>query len=399
MDDVRDEELAFLAREQAALRRVATLVAQGAPSPEVFVTVCEETGLLIGASHVNLARYIEGVNETMAGWSVRGNHVPTGTIWPLDDGFSIDRVIQETRRPARVPSYDGAPGTLAAYLRAVGVRAEVGAPVFVGGEVWGALIAGCDQLGALHAGAAERVTSFAELIAVAVANEETRAELLASRARLVTARDAARRRLARDIHDGAQQRLLSGILSLTLAEDSLATDVAEARNLLREAQEQIQRGLEELRELAAGVYPAILTNRGLRAAAESLARKGPLDVDVEIPDARFAPDSEAAAYFVISEALANAAKHSQASHASVRVAFDAGIANISISDDGVGGADPAGHGLQGLRDRVEALGGTLEVISPVGGGTVLEATLRVGLRPARMDAGDVSRTVSRTQQI
>jgi signal transduction histidine kinase len=391
MRDVRDQEPAFVAREQAALRRVATLVAQGAPSPEVFATVCEETGLLIGASHVNLARYMDGVNETIAGWSVRGNHVPTGTIWPLDDGFSIDRVIQETRRPAHVESYDDAPGALAAYLRAVGVRAEVGAPVFVEGEVWGALIAGCDQLGALHAGAADRVTSFAELIALAVANEETRAELLASRARLVTARDTARRRLARDIHDGAQQRLLSGILSMTLAEDSLATDAAEARKFLREAHEQVQRGLEELRELAAGVYPAILTNRGLRAAAESLARKGPLDVDVDIPDARFAPDSEAAAYFLISEAMTNAAKHAQASHASVRVAFDAGIAHIAIADDGRGGADPAGHGLQGLRDRLEALGGRLELRSPGGGGTVIEATLPVGLRPARMDTRDVSR--------
>jgi signal transduction histidine kinase len=391
MNDIRNEELSFVASEQAALRRVATLVAQGAPSAEVFATVCEETGLLIGASHVNLARYIDGVNETIAGWSVRGNHVPTGTIWPLDDGFSVDTLIQQTRRPAHVESYDGAPGALAAYLRAVGVRAEVGAPVFVKGEVWGALIAGCDQLGALHAGAAERVASFTELISLAVANEDTRAALLASRARLVTARDAARRRLARDIHDGAQQRLLSSILSLTLAQDSLETEPADAREFLREAQEHIQRGLEELRELAAGVYPAILTNRGLRAAAESLARKGPLEVDVAIPEARFAPESEAAAYFLISEALTNAAKHSHASHASVRVVFDAGIAHISIADDGIGGADPCGHGLQGLRDRVEALGGKLELTSPAGRGTVIEAVLPVGLRPARMDVGNLSR--------
>jgi signal transduction histidine kinase len=379
MTGVRDDELAFVAREQAALRRVATLVAQGAPSPQVFATVCEETGRLIGASHVNLARYADGVNETIAGWSERGNHVPTGTIWPLDDGFSIDVVIQQTKRPARVDSYDDAPGALAAYLRAVGVRAEVGAPVFVNGQVWGALIAGCDQLGALRDGADARVTSFAELIALAVANEDARAELLASRARLVTARDAARRRLARDIHDGAQQRLITAILDLKLAEDSLATDPGTARQLLGEAHEHAQRGLEELRELAAGVYPAILTNRGLRAAAESLARKAPLDVNVEIPQARFAPDHEAAAYFVISEALANAVKHAQPSHVSVRVTFDAGVAHITVADDGVGGADPSGHGLEGLRDRVEALGGSLDLASPAGGGTVIQVAMPVGL--------------------
>ena len=397
MNQISDDDLALVARQQAALRRVATLVAAGAPSAEVFAAVCEETGLLIGASHVNLARYIDDVNETIAGWSVRGNHVPTGTIWPLDDGFSIDTVIQETGRPAHVASYEGAPGALAAYLRAVGVRAEVGAPVFINGEVWGALIAGCDHLGALQAGAADRVASFAELIGLAVANEETRAQLLASRARLVTARDAARRRLARDIHDGEQQRLISGIVSLSLAEDSLGDDVAETQKFLREAHEQVQRGLEELRELAAGVYPAILTNRGLRAAAESLARKGPSEIDVEIPGARFAPENEAAAYFVIAEALANAAKHAHASHGHVRVAFDAGIAHIAISDDGVGGADPVGHGLQGMRDRIEALGGSFELRSPAGGGTAIEATLPVGIRPARMDAGDMYGGVARSQ--
>ena len=379
MDQVRDEELAFMAREQAALRRVATLVAEGAPSARVFTTVCEETGRLIGASHVNLARYIDGVNETMAGWSERGNHVPTGTIWPLDEGFSIDVVIQETARPARVDSYDDAPGALAAYLRAVGVRAEVGAPVFVNGAVWGALIAGCDHLAELHEGAEERVTSFAELIALAVANGEARAELLASRARLVTARDSARRRLARDIHDGAQQRLLSGILNLTLAEDSLAGGPDEARKFLREAQDHVQRGLEELRDLAAGVYPAILTNRGLRAAAESLARRSSLDVEVEIPNARFSPDHETAAYFLISEALTNAIKHARASRAWIRVVFDRGIAHITVADDGVGGADPGGQGVQGMRDRVEALGGILELKSPPGAGTTIDATLPVGL--------------------
>jgi signal transduction histidine kinase len=382
----RADELAFMAREQAALREVATLVAHGAPSPQVFATVCEVTGRLIGASHVNLARYIDGVNETMAGWSERGNHVPTGTVWPLDDGFSIDAVLQKTAKPARVDTYEGAPGPLAEYLRAVGVRAEVGAPVFVGGQVWGALIAGCDNLGELHNGAVERVTSFAALIGLAVANEEARAELLASRARLVTARDVARRRLARDIHDGAQQRLISGILSLTLADDSLDTDPKEARTLLREGQQHVQRGLEELRELAAGVYPPILTNRGVLAAVGSLVRKGSLEVDIDIPPARFAPDNEAAAYFMISEALANSAKHSKASRASVTVTFHEGIAHIAISDNGVGGADPAGHGLQGLRDRAEALGGSFDLTSPVGGGTSIVATLPVGIRPARLDS-------------
>ena len=378
MAQVQDDELAFMAREQAALRKVATLVARGAPSPQVFETVCEETGRLTGASHVNLARYIEGVNETMAGWSERGNHVPTGTVWSLEDGFSIDAVIQQTGRPARVDSYDDAPGALAEHLREVGVRAETGAPVFVNGKVWGALIAGCDHLGELREGADERVTSFAELIALAVANEEARAELLDSRARLVTARDVAQRRLSQDIHDGAQQRLLSALVSLSLAEDSLDEDPDEARKLLQEGHDHVQRGLQELRELAAGVYPAILTNRGLRAAANSLARKGTLEVDIAIPDTRFAADKEAAAYFVISEALTNATKHSKADRASVRVAFRAGYAHISISDDGVGGADPRGNGLRGMRDRVQALGGSFELTSPRKQGTMISVSLPVG---------------------
>jgi signal transduction histidine kinase len=387
MTKVSDDELAFIADEQAALRQVATLVARGAPSPEVFATVCEQTGRLMGASHVNLARYVEGVNETMAGWSERGNHLPTGSVWSLDDGFSIDAVIQTTRKPTRVDSYGDAAGPLAEFLRDVGVRAEVGAPVFVNGQVWGALVAGCDDLGELRDGSEQRVASFAELIALAVANEEARAEVLASRARLVTARDTAQRRLARDIHDGAQQRLVSAIVNLSLAQDLLEEDPAEARNLLRGGQEHVKRGLEELRELAAGVYPAILTNRGLRAAANSLARKGPLEVEVDIPETRFAADNEAAAYFVISEALANTTKHGNASHASVRVAFRAGFAHITISDDGVGGADPTGHGLRGLRDRVQALGGSFELASPSQRGTRIAVSLPVGHLP---DSGDVS---------
>jgi signal transduction histidine kinase len=378
MAQIRDDELAFMALEQAALRKVATLVAQGAPSPQVFEAVCEETGRLTGASHVNLARYLEGVNETMAGWSERGNHVPTGTVWSLDDGFSIDAVIQETGKPARVDSYDDAPGALAEHLREVGVRAETGAPVFVDGKVWGALIAGCDHLGELRDGAEERVTSFAELIALAVANEEARSELLDSRVRLVRARDVAQRRLAQDIHDGAQQRLISALVSLSLAEDSLATDPEEARKLLREGHVRLQHGLEELRELAAGVYPAILTNRGLRAAAHSLARKGTLEVEIDIPEARFAPENEAAAYFVISEALTNATKHAKASRAAVRVAFRAGYAHITIRDDGVGGADANGHGLRGMRDRAQALGGSFELISPRKRGTTISVSLPVG---------------------
>jgi len=363
------------ARVEAALRRVATLVARAAPPQAVFDAVCEETGQLIGATTVNLAHFTpDGSNLTISGWSLRGVHVPTGTRLPLE-GQTINALVQRTGAPGRFDSYEDAPGPLAARLRALGITSEVGAPVVVDGQVWGALIAGTDRPEPLPPRTELRLASFADLIATAVSNAAAQAELLASRARIVNAGDAARRRLARDLHDGAQQRLVSTVMSLQMADLRFDQDQAATRRLLREALSHARDGLTDLRELAAGMHPNILTNRGLHAAVDALAQRSICPVKVEVSDARYPPHIEAAAYFVIAEALTNVAKHAQASHASVHVGSRDDSMTIDIEDDGSGGADFRGGGLLGLKDRVEAIGGSLQLHSPPGQGTRLHATL------------------------
>ncbi len=272
-------------------------------------------------------------------------------------------------------SYEAAPGRLAAALRACGIRSEVGAPVLIDDAVWGALIAASDNPDPMPPGTELRVASFAELIATAVANATARAELVASRARIVTAADDARRRLARDLHDGAQQRLVSAVISLQLADRSFDQDPGSARRLVREALSHARDGLAELRNLAAGVHPNILTNRGLQAAVEALARRNVTPVTVDVPDERYPAQVEVTAYFVVAEAVTNATKHAQASEILVSAHTDGAALVVDIRDDGIGGADPLGGGLRGLRDRVEALAGNLGLASSPGHGTHIRATL------------------------
>jgi signal transduction histidine kinase len=368
------DELRVLAEEQAALRRLATLVARGAEPDAVFAAVCEETARVIGSSSVNLARFAPpGYTETVAGWSRDGSHIPPGEHFPMEEG-TVNVIVQRERAPGRVEDYALLDGELAALLRERGVRTEIGAPVIVDGEVWGALIAGLDE-GSFPAGDEHRVASFAGLIATAVSNAEARAELLASRARIVTAADQGRAKLARDIHDGAQQRLVSAIVLLQLADQRLDADVEDARGMLRDALSHAQAGIDELRELAAGVHPSILTNGGLRAAVEALAEHSRVPVHVLADARRFPEHIEAGAYFLVAEAITNSAKHAHASRVDVAIAAGDRVLEIDVRDDGVGGADPAGSGMRGLEDRVEALGGTFRLQSPAGGGTAIHATL------------------------
>jgi signal transduction histidine kinase len=375
-DPASGEDVGFLIEEQAALRRVATLVARGASPESVFDAVCEQMGRLIKASITNLAHFTpDGINSTMAGWSVRGNHLATGTQLPLA-GYNINVIIRDSRAPARVDSYDDAPGPLASALRDLGIRSEIGAPVIVNGAVWGALIAASDTSTPLPAGSEDRVASFAELIGMAVSNATARADLIASRTRIVHAADDARRRLARDLHDGAQQRLVSAIINLQRADECFDRDPVEGRRLLRAALTDSTDGLSELRELVTGMHPTILTNRGLHAATDALARRSVLPVDIRVPADRYPTHVEAAAYFVIAESLTNAAKHAQATRVQVTAERRDGILVLEIDDDGTGGAQLRG-GLLGVKDRVEALGGTLRVHSPPGRGTQLQATLPI----------------------
>jgi PAS domain S-box-containing protein len=369
------DDLRRLADEQAALRRIATLVAQRADAELVFDAVCQETGRLFGATSVNLAHFTDdGFNLTMAGWSLRGVHVPTSTRLPLD-GDTINALVRATAAPGRYDTYEHAQGELAARLRQLGIRSEVGAPVVVDGRVWGALIAGTDEPQPLPNGTEERLAGFAELIATAVSNTTARSELLASRVRIVEAADEQRRRVVRDLHDGAQQRLIHAVMTLQLAH---ARDDAppEVGGLVGEALDDTRAAIEELRELAHGLHPAILTHRGLAAAVAALADRAPLPVRVDIPDERYPASVESAAYFVTAEALTNVAKYANASTAGVTAASAAGSLLLTIYDDGSGGAVPSpGSGLSGLRDRVSALAGSLSVESPPGGGTCIRAEL------------------------
>jgi signal transduction histidine kinase len=365
------EELHRLADEQSALRRLATLVAEGAQPAVVFDAVCQETGRLFDVTSVNLAQFTtDSFNLTMAGWSIHDVHLPTGTRLPLE-GDSINVLVRDTAAPGRFDSYEGASGELAALLRKRGVVSEVGAPVVVDGRVWGALIAGTDDPEPLPAGLEQRLSSFAELIATAISNATTQTELVASRTRIVEAADEQRRQVVRDLHDGAQQRLVEAIMTLQLAQAR-----GEGTALLTEAVEQVRAAIAELRELARGIHPSILTHRGLAAAVEALTHRMPLPVDVEIPNNRYPPSIESAAYFVVAEALTNVAKYANAKTARVTARASDDCLTLTIEDDGMGGARPSkGSGLGGLHDRITALSGTLIVESPQGSGTRIRAEI------------------------
>jgi signal transduction histidine kinase len=371
------DDLRGLADEQAALRRVATLVAQGSEAAAVFDAVCVETGSLIGATTVNLARFTpDGSNLTMAGWSLRDTHVPTQTRLPIASD-TINAVIRDTVAPARFDSYERATSPLGSLIRERGIRSEVGAPVLVEGELWGALIAGTDSDTLLPAGAERRIARFAELIATAVSNATTRSELIASRARIIAAGDEARRRVERNLHDGAQQRLVSLGLDLQALQAGVSVEREDDRAELERIQGEIDEVLEELRELSHGLHPALLHQGGLARAVRSLARKSPVAVtlDVTVP-ARLPEPVEIAVYYVVSESLANVAKHAGASEVSVSVAVEDGRVRATIADDGVGGAEASrGSGLVGLVDRVEALGGHLALDSPPDAGTTVSIEL------------------------
>jgi PAS domain S-box-containing protein len=383
------DDLRALADEQAALRRVATLVARGADSAAVFDAVCAETGEVIGASSVNLAHFTsDGFNVTMAGWSVRDTHVPTGIRLPLGDD-TINSVIRRTNAPTRYDSYEESSGELATMLKQRGIRSEIGAPVIVEGEIWGALIAGSDSDETLPVGAELRMARFAELVATAISNAATRSELIASRARIVAATDEARRKIERNLHDGTQQRLIALGLDLQAVRMNVPAEQQDTRLGLERIEREIEAVLEDVRELSRGLHPGLLSKRGLGPSLRALARKSPVKVDLDIDiETRPAEAIETAVYYVVSETLTNAAKHSQASTISVAVTTSNGLLRATIEDDGIGGAEAsAGSGLVGVIDRIEALGGRFALDSPVNAGTRISIELPLVLQltddPAR----------------
>src|SRR5215218_6119066 len=375
-----EQALRALADEQAALRRVATAVASEAPEERVFAVVTEEVGRLLGAHTANMVRFEpDGTALVLGEWSTRSvRSVPVGTRAAMDGPTVAGRILR-SGRPERVESYGGMEGETAALLRQLGFRSAVGAPIKLAGRLWGAVIVSTVEESSFPPGSEQRIADFTELVALALANAEARRELAASRARIVATGDAERRRLERNLHDGAQQRLVALALTLRICEQRLADADAGALELVRQAGAELAGALEELRELARGIHPAILTERGLVAALEMLAgRCGiPVELCAELDD-RLPAAVEAAAYYIVAEALTNATKHAQAERVRVVVRQHDGAALVEVADDGVGGADTSGgSGLRGLGDRVDALGGELELVSPAGAGTLVRARLPV----------------------
>jgi signal transduction histidine kinase len=296
---------------------------------------------------------------------------------PIEEGDPASLILK-TRRPARIDEWDGVPGPIAAAIRELGVRSSVASPIVVEGRLWGALTVHTKQPQPLPMDTESRLENFTELVATAISNTEARNEVAASRARIVVAADDERRRVVRDLHDGAQQRLVHTIITLKLAHRAVRNEEEQrVPALLTEALGHAEQATSELRELAHGILPAVLTQGGLRAGVEALASRMPMPVENRVSVGRLPTAVEATAYFVVAEALTNVAKHARAAHAAVTARVEDGALEVQVRDDGVGGARPDGSGLLGLADRLAVLDGQLRVESPAEGGTLIAADIPV----------------------
>jgi signal transduction histidine kinase len=375
------QELARLADEQAALRRVATLAAQGAAPGEVFEAVSAEVAPLVGGDAAGVTRYeADGTFTSLGGWARNRDYPVTGRRFPLEG--SVSGLVFETRRPSRIDDFEGRPGEAPAAMREMGWGSAMGAPIWVEGRLWGVLVVYSTSAEPLPPETERRLGEFTQIVATAIANADSRAELDASRARIVATADATRRRIERDLHDGAQQQLVSLALEVRAAQASLPEEMDQHHDELSHIAEGLTTALDGLREIALGLHPAILAEGGLGPALKTLAHRSPIPVELEVRTMGRLPESiEVAAYYVVSETLANAAKHSRASHVQVEVEVRDRALCIAVGDDGVGGADASGgSGLVGLKDRVEAIGGAISLESRQGVGTTLIAELPLDLR-------------------
>jgi signal transduction histidine kinase len=371
------DDLRLLAEEQAALRRVATRVAKAAPAEEIFAAVVAEVARVLGLEGIEMARYQSDGTAVVIGAS--GEHpFPTGSRWTLDDPSIMARVFH-TNRPARIDAYSDLPGAVAAAARSAGFRSAIGAPIIVDGATWGALVAFSALEEPIAEGSEIRLSEFTDLVATAVSNATARDDLNASRARIVAAGDEARRRIERDLHDGAQQRLLALGLDLQRVRATIPASLAAAHEGLGQIEADLMAVLEEVRELSRGLHPAQLSRGGLGPSLRALARRSPIPVETEIVVAERPPAPlETAVYYVVSEALTNAIKHSRASTVSVTVVSSDGVLQATVADDGIGGAEAGGGtGLTGLVDRVEALGGRLVLQSLPERGTTIVIQLPI----------------------
>ena len=371
-----EERLHELADTQASLRRLAMLVARGESPEAVFAAATREALRHFGIGTARMIRFeLDGTATLVANEGTTGPQVRVGERWEGSPATGLTATVLRTGRAARGDDYHDIPGG-EPYL-AEGLRSAVAVPVHVQGRLWGMIAAGSGQ-GPLPPDTEQRMTEFTELIATAVANAQSRAELMTSRARIVAASDEARRRIERDLHDGAQQRLVALALRLRMTAEP-STEQGELRTEVADVAAELMGVIDDLREISRGIHPAILSKAGLRPALRALGRRSvvPLELDVRV-DGRLSEPVEAGVYFVVSEMLANAEKHARASVVEVGAEASDGRLRVRVRDDGIGGADPMrGSGLLGLKDRIEALGGTFSVHSPVGRGTTVTCELPV----------------------
>jgi signal transduction histidine kinase len=367
-----------LAEEQAALRRVATLVASSPKPEQVFAVVAEEAGRLLGARSSATVRFDEEAAVVAGRWnSEEGGGFEVGTLVPYTDPDGPTARL--AREGGRIDDYTDVPGEAAAMMREAGYRFSVAAPIIAAGRTWGALFV-LSTLQPFDSDAEQRLRDFAKLVALALEAAEAHDQLNASRARIVEAGVAERRRLERNLHDGAQQRLVALTLHLRMAQECLPDDPQAAEAILAGVGEDLKVALAELRELARGLHPAVLTDRGLGDALKTLANRAPFPVKiVGVPSLRLPESIEAAVYYVVAESLTNAAKHSGATEAHVELSTTSASVVVEIRDNGRGGASlDNGSGILGLADRIEALGGRLELRSPPRAGTTVRAELPLG---------------------
>jgi signal transduction histidine kinase len=373
--------------EQAALRRVATLVAQGVAPSDILTCVAEEIARFLHVDTGLVIRFESDATATVVakagpaafpGTAFPGTafHGEVNSNWRLEEDGVAARVWR-TGRPTWVDE---------------GAFSSVGTPIVIGDRLWGVAVAmarlptdsavstvrpeNTVRPGKLPADAEERLAHLADLIATAISNADARAQLTASRSRVVAAADDTRRRIERELHNGIQQRLVSLALVLRTAATAPAA-LPELQTQLAEVESSVTGIIDELREMTRGIHPAILSVGGLRPALKALARRSAVAVELDVRVDRRMPERvEFAAYYVVSEALTNAVEHANTSVVRVHVDLADGLLRLSVDDDGVGGADfGRGSGLIGLEDRVEAVGGKIKIISPPGRGTLLQVTI------------------------
>lgn len=371
------DELHRVATEQAALRRVATLVARGVGPEPLFAAVAEEVGALFDADATALVRFERDGSATYMGGHGWLEQLKPGRRFTPPPGFAL-AAVRDTGHASRTETDDPTSAGMPERVRSEGIRSAVDAPIVVEGRLWGAINVASRSERLPH-DTEQRMADFTELVATAIANAEAHTKLTESRTRIVTTADETRRRIERDLHDGAQQRLVTLALKLRLTQDTIPEDLLALRAEIGQVSDDVVEVQEELREISRGIHPSILFEGGLGPAMRALARRSAIPVEMHVETAsRYAPPVEVAAYYVVSEALTNVAKHAGASLAEVTVDEHDETLRVRVRDDGVGGAEQRqGSGLIGLSDRVEALGGSIDVTSPTGHGTVIQVALPV----------------------